>query len=370
MRSTKQQRKPSPIPSLTHLQWKLHALGSGSAGPGHRCARSGRRSRKCSGGQTRTDGSLPWWPLSWTKQTASPLGRAGQPGPKQSPNRTGRPLSSQTIRIRTGTGWTGAPGREQPPGPCLEWAWLAETAARCRTLGRSTGNSSWLLFLSFFSSFFLSFLFFFWSDKLFYSANTNMQTRIWDSSDANKRSPRELLVWKTIGAEASIVGRQLQQNAALAHIIKTWLWFIFRYWPDLSRAPLFSVAYKPAMPTTWTLLYGLHRWFWSNPFSSVALFAGDNGLGFSKAPWSTAVNALFLRWDQIAFSPLWSKWSLPSALLRMLKRHPSRNCTWDGGGCDWIRWRGRNSQRAHHYNNLPDSYATAKKKNGRRRIQT
>lgn len=29
------------------------------------------------------------------------------------------------------------------------------------------------------------------------------------------------MVWKTIGAEASIVGRLLQQNAA--HIIKTWL---------------------------------------------------------------------------------------------------------------------------------------------------
>lgn len=43
------------------------------------------------------------------------------------------------------------------------------------------------------------------------------------------------MVWKTIGAEASIVRRLLQQNAA--HIIKTWLWFIFRYWPDLSRAP-------------------------------------------------------------------------------------------------------------------------------------
>lgn len=101
--------------------------------------------------------------------------------------------------------------------------------------------------------------------------------------------------------------------------------------------------------------------FWSKPFSLVAEFEGDNGLGFSKAPWSTALNALFLHWNEIAFSPLWSKWSLPSALLRMLKRHPSRNCTWDGGGCDWIRWRGRDSQRAHHYNNLPDSYATAKK---------
>lgn len=28
--------------------------------------------------------------------------------------------------------------------------------------------------------------------------------------------------------------------------------------------------------------------------SLVALFEGDNGLGFSKAPWSTALNALFL----------------------------------------------------------------------------
>lgn len=139
---------PPPPLFFTHLRWRLRALGSGSAGPGHRCARSGRRSRKCWGGQTRTDGSLPWWPLSWTKQTASPPGRAGQPGPRQSPNRIGRPLSSRTIRIRTGTGWTGAPGRELPPGPCLEWAWPAETAARDRTLGRSTGNSSLVCFLS------------------------------------------------------------------------------------------------------------------------------------------------------------------------------------------------------------------------------
>lgn len=128
---------------LTHLQWRLHAPGSGSAGPGHQYARSGRRLRKCSGGQTRTDGSLPWWLLSWTKQTASPLGRFGQPGPKQFPNRTGQPLSLQTIRIRIGTGWTGEPERERGPGPCLEWAWLAETAERYRTQGRSTGNSSW-----------------------------------------------------------------------------------------------------------------------------------------------------------------------------------------------------------------------------------
>lgn len=90
--------------SFTHLQWKLRVLWSGSAVPGHRCARSGRRLRKCSGGQTRTDGSLPGWPLSWTKQTASRPGRAVQPGPKQSPNRTDQPLSLQTIRIRTGTG--------------------------------------------------------------------------------------------------------------------------------------------------------------------------------------------------------------------------------------------------------------------------
>lgn len=48
-----------PHPPTTHLQWRLHALGSGSAGPGHQCARSGRRLRKCSDGQTRTDGSLP-----------------------------------------------------------------------------------------------------------------------------------------------------------------------------------------------------------------------------------------------------------------------------------------------------------------------
>lgn len=105
MRSTKRQRKHSicPLP-FTHLQWRLRAPESGSGGPGHRCARSGRRLRKCSGGQTRTDGSLTWWPLSWTKQTASPLGRVGQPGPRQSQNRTGQPLNSQTIRIRTGTG--------------------------------------------------------------------------------------------------------------------------------------------------------------------------------------------------------------------------------------------------------------------------
>lgn len=61
------------------------------------------------------------------------------------------------------------------------------------------------------------------------------------------------------------------------------------------------------------------------------MFEADNGLGFSAAPWSTALNALFLRRNEIVFSPLWSKWSLPRALLRMLKRHPSRNCTWEWG---------------------------------------
>lgn len=109
MKSTSRNRKKknnknNSHSSFTHLQWKLRVLWSGSAVPGHRCARSGRRLRKCSGGQTRTDGSLPGWPLSWTKQTASRPGRAVQPGPKQSPNRTDQPLSLQTIRIRTGTG--------------------------------------------------------------------------------------------------------------------------------------------------------------------------------------------------------------------------------------------------------------------------
>lgn len=167
------------------------------------------------------------------------------------------------------------------------------------------------------------------------------------------------MVWRTIGAEASIVGHQLQQNASLVHIITTWLWFIFRYWPDLSRA-LFFCGLKTRNAYHLDTPLRVIPLFWSNPFSLVALFEADNGLGFSKAPWSPASNALFLRWNEIAFSPLWSKWSLPSALLRMLKRHPSRNCTWDGGGCDWIWWRGRKSQRAHHHNNIPGSYATTK----------
>lgn len=57
------------------------------------------------------------------------------------------------------------------------------------------------------------------------------------------------------------------------------------------------------------------------------------------------------KWKSAFSPPLRSKWSLPSALLRMLKRHPSRNCTWDGGGCDWIwrrGWRGGEKTRNVH----------------------
>lgn len=84
----------------------------------------------------------------------------------------------------------------------------------------------------------------------------------WDWGDANKRSSRDAVVWKAIDTEASIVGRQLQQNAA--HIITTWLRFIFRYWPDLYRAPLFFCLYKPAVPTTRTLFP--HRSFGQSRF--------------------------------------------------------------------------------------------------------
>lgn len=182
------------------------------------------------------------------------------------------------------------------------------------------------------------------------------------------------MVWKTIGAEASIVVRQLQQNAYLAHIITTWLWFIFRYWSDLSPALfLFLWLTNPqclplghsSLGCTAVLVKAFFFSFFLVSPCVCAVSEGDNGLGFSTAPWSfaaaVAFSALFLWWNQIAFSPLRSKWSLPSALLRMLQRHPSRNCTWDGGGCDWICWGGGvKSQRAHHYNNLPDSYATAK----------
>lgn len=156
---------------------------------------------------------------------------------------------------------------------------------------------------------------------LFTAAAADMRTRILDSSDANKRSPRELMVWRTIGAEASIVGRQLQQNASRAHIITTWLWFIFRYWPNLSRAPSFFCGLQTRNAYHWDTPLWAKPLFWSTPLSSVALVEADNGLGCSKAPWSPASNASFLRWNEITFSPLWSKWSLPSALLRMLKRH-------------------------------------------------
>jgi len=335
----------------THLQWRLRALGSGSAGPGRRCARSGRRWRKCSGGPTRTDGSLLGWRPSWTKQTASPPSPVGQPGPKQSPNRTGRLLSSRTIRIRTGTGWTGAPGRELAPGPCLEWAWLAETAARYWTPGRSTENSSWVfVFLeggvgkrggattlcSFFSEEGWEGCYIY---IIFYKhGNTNMQTTVCDSSDANKRSPRELMVKNDRrGSINSSSPKATKRDSCSYHFNLT----VIHFFLLLLLLPVIGQICPGWAPLR--ILFWLYRLtnpqcrttpFWGCPAAARSnrgffgeggrgLFLrrraqcreGDNGAFGTGALVRCAVNAFVFcaAENEIAFSPLWSKWSLPSA---------------------------------------------------------
>lgn len=50
------------------------------------------------------------------------------------------------------------------------------------------------------------------------SSDAEVRSRIRDSSDANKRTPRELVLLWTNGADASMVD---DANAARAHIIKT-----------------------------------------------------------------------------------------------------------------------------------------------------
>lgn len=163
--------------------------------------------------------------------------------------------------------------------------------------------------------------------------------------------------------DASIVG---QQNAALAHIIKTWLWFIFRYWPDLSRGPplLFFLLFFFFLLLLPQCLLGHSSQGCTaalvKPFflsCSALCCEGDNGARQASArrarvplP-SMRFASAAPKWKSAFSPPLRSKWSLPSALLRMLKRHPSRNCTWDGGGCDWIwrrGWRGGEKTRNVH----------------------
>lgn len=139
------------------------------------------------------------------------------------------------------------------------------------------------------------------------------------------------------------------------------------HFPSAARSarPPFVRWCSPAVPTTSTLLCGLERYS-GQPVSPLGRSVVETmGLEACARRPGPLPRTRRLRWNQIAFSPLWSKWSLPSALLllRMLKRHPSRNCTCDGGGCDWIR--GENSQRAHFflfffYNILPAGYATRK----------
>lgn len=54
-------------------------------------------------------------------------------------------------------------------------------------------------------------------------------------------------------------------------------------------------------------------------------------MGFCAAPLSTLVERCCFCAEMKQLSALWSKWSLPRALLRMVKRHPSRNCAWGWG---------------------------------------
>ena len=167
------------------------------------------------------------------------------------------------------------------------------------------------------------------------------------------------MVWKTIGAERRRINswspiatergsRSYYQNLTVIHF--PLLARSIQGPPSSSSFLLFlsffsSSSSSPAMPTTWTLLSGLHGRFGQTLFPSAALRCeGDNGARQTSArrarvplP-SMRFASAAPKWKSAFSPPLRSKWSLPSALLRMLKRHPSRNCTWDGGGCDWI-WR-------------------------------